>query len=129
MDVSNLTIEWLHEDRVLYVKMAGELDDNSFLKVDDILSQYLDGYYRQIHIVFDNSEVKSIPSVRVYNKLQFTDHPNLGWGVSFGDTPLTRFFMRAFTQMNKVYFHACESYDDCLAFLGQVDKSLGGDAV
>ena len=36
MGVSNLTIEWLHEDRVLYVKMVGDLDDNSFLEVDDV---------------------------------------------------------------------------------------------
>ena len=122
--LDNLALEWLHEDRILYARLQGQLTDDIFLDIDQHLFHALDGHLRQVHIVFDNTDVLGIPSVKIYRNLYFTNHPNLGWGVSFGDNDITRFFMRACTQMNRVYFHACDSYDDCLSFLGQVDKSL-----
>jgi hypothetical protein len=104
---------------------VGEIRDAEFLQFDELVTQYLEySDASQIHMIFDNSEMETIPSIGIFKHLKFTNHPRLGWGVSYGDNDLTRFFMSTFRQVNWLYFHRCNSQEDCLAFIQSMDLSL-----
>lgn len=120
-----IRVKWLLVDHILCTTLVGNITDDHFLALDDILVEFIESSpASQVHVFFDNREMSSIPSIKVYKQLHFTQHPRLGWGVSFGDNDLTRFFMSAFVQMNKIYFHMTRSLEDCLDFLNHMDHKL-----
>lgn len=118
-------VEWLLSDHILYATLAGSITDDLFLELDTTLVKFIESSSApQVHVFFDNREMRSIPTIKVYRQLQFTQHPRLGWGVSFGDNDLTRFFISAFVQMNQIYFHMTDTLRDCLDFLNHMDYKL-----
>ncbi len=123
--MTDIDITWVYEDSILQVKLIGDVDDSDFLLFDERISEYLDDSNSpQVHLIFDNSEMRSIPSIGIFKQLSFTNHPRLGWGVSFGDNNLTSFFMSTFRQVNWLYFHRCLSEGECFEFLQSMDTSL-----
>lgn len=123
--MANIQIEWAFNQCVLHVKMIGQIDDATFLQVDTFITQYLDNSdVPQVHVIFDNSGVKNIPSIAVYKRIKFTSHLRLGWGLSHHDSNLTRFFLKTLGRVNSVYFQSCDTYNACLAFLQTIDSNL-----
>ncbi len=123
--MADIKIEWAHHQNILYVKMFGHIDDETFLKFDSLIIQHLDNCnLAQVHVIFDNSAVTNIPTIAVFKRIQFTSHPRLGWGLSYGDTNLTRFFLKTLGRVNSVYFQISDSYAACLEFLQAIDSQF-----
>lgn len=123
--LATINLNWIYEDSILSASLTGTVKDADFLEFDRQVTKFLDrSTASQIHLIFDNSAMETIPSIGVFKHLNFTDHPRLGWGVSYGDNDLTRFFMSTFRQVNWLYFHHCQSHAECLEFLKNMDLSL-----
>lgn len=129
MNAQNISFEWYIPNRVVLVTMCGDITRDDILDGDEILLRdFLAASPADyVHLIFDHSEVKSVPDVTVHKQLQFAEHPRLGWSLSFGDSPVTRFFVSAMTQITGIKFRICRTAEQCIEFLADMDPTLPVD--
>lgn len=127
--MDNISLEWYIPERVVLVTMRGNITRNEILDGDERLVRdfIAASPADHVHVIFDHSDVDSIPEATVHKDLQFADHPKLGWSVSFGDSPVTRFFVSTMTQLTGIKFRICHTSEQCVDFLLDMDPTLPVD--
>jgi hypothetical protein len=129
LNSQHITLDWYIPDRVVLVTFAGDITRDDLLDVDEVLlHDFFDATPAEnVHVIFDNTQASSLPEVSIHKQLQFVDHPKLGWSVSHGDSPLTRFFLSSVAQLTGIKFRTCQSMDQCVNFLLDMDPALAVD--
>lgn len=124
--MNNFSITWHHQDRIVLVRLIGKLSPAEMREADRTLTQdFLDvSQAEKTHVIFDHSQLESIPPAGMHNQFSFTGHPHLGWCVSFGDNRVTRFYVTSLSQQNRVNFHMEPASEDALEFLQEMDNTL-----
>lgn len=118
-------IKWLERNHLLAVDLAGELDNISFMRMDEAICQHLSqAPTEQVHIVFNSDQLLKIPDTEVYRNARFVHQNKLGWGVVCGISELGRFFTMNFMENHDVYFHLCGTFMEGLEFLTMMDPRL-----
>ena len=124
-----ISISWIIEDKLLMVKMIGEvtmeelndLTQNSL----DILSQSAGEVHHQI---IDLSETTKLPShIKEIGDLTrpVNEHEAMGWVIMFGiKNQLLKFIATMATQLSRGKVKVVDSYDDALDTLKRVDAQL-----
>lgn len=118
--------EWLVPKYVALIRLEGVLDVSKLAEADRIIiSEILDkSSAEQVHLIFDNTRMHTIPPQNVYRHIHFTAHERLGWMVSFGNNELTRFFLTKLADKKRLYIQTLESKQACLEFLSEMDTDL-----
>ncbi|MCI0713753.1 MAG: hypothetical protein L0154_26580 [Chloroflexi bacterium] len=118
--------EWLVPQLVALIRLEGVLDVSKLAEADRvIISEILDkSSAEQVHLIFDNTRMYTIPPQNVYRHIHFTGHERLGWMVSFGNNELTRFFLTKLADKKRLYIQTLESKQACLDFLSEMDTDL-----
>ena len=118
--------EWLIPQHVALIRLEGVLDVSKLAEADRaIISQFLDNSSAdQVHLIFDNTRMFTIPPQNVYRHIHFTGHERLGWMVSYGNNDLTRFFLSRLADKKRLYIQTLDSKQDCIDFLSEMDANL-----
>lgn len=119
-------LEWLVPQHVALIRLEGVLDVGKLADADRrIITEILDkSTADQVHLVFDNTRMYTIPPQNVYRHIHFTGHERLGWMVSFGNNELTRFFLSKLANKKRLYIQTLDSKQECLDFLSEMDTNL-----
>lgn len=122
----DLHYEWLIPERVALVQISGALAGHSFVDVDNIIVQTFlnNSSLDQVHVIFDNRQLRTIPPMSVYHHVKFTSHERLGWILSYGDNALTGFFIMTLGRKKNLYIQTMPSQAACMEFLLEMDPSL-----
>jgi hypothetical protein len=118
--------EWLIPQYVALIRLEGVVDVSKLATADHIINtEILDkSTAEQVHLVFDNTHMRTIPPRNVYRHIHFTGHERLGWMVSFGNNDLTGLFLSKLADKKRLYIQTLESKQACIDFLTEMDANL-----
>lgn len=126
---------WYLENQIIYVQIEDSVTLDDLKKGNRFISQCLDAaLHRPVHILYDMRQVERIKvnSFQVRSNLKYLQHPNLGWLVAFGLRGLTStIFDFMITMLSSIVgrrLHSTYTFDEALAFLHTMDKTLPGTA-
>jgi hypothetical protein len=120
-------IEWLLENRVLYIKAVGDVTIEDLEAAISIMTTMLDNGEAPIHSISDNRFVGKFPtSLSTLRKLM-TPHPKAkGWSLLIQNNTATRFIGEMLTRFSgQSKIKSFTTLVEGLAFLERNDPSLG----
>jgi hypothetical protein len=80
-----IATQWLLEDTVIYVEVAGDITVEDAATLNRELMQYLKGQQpKSMHIVFDATQVRSVPNAIAVLHVSFLRHPAFACAIIVG---------------------------------------------
>jgi hypothetical protein len=119
-------IGWRVERRLIYLRVW---DNMPLLEANEAVEKILEALNQgspPIHMIVDLRELRFSPT-GIQANLQLNSylrHPNLGWLVTVGGTPLTQFIANVVKKFYPIKMHHSDSFDAVLEFLLRKDPSL-----
>ena len=120
-------IQWLIYNRVMYVKLSGEISLDEMREYNEYAIQLIDEGIAPVHAILDDEDVQKIPmSVNeLSNVLRVFRHPGRGWLVAIGNSGrVERMILSLMTQFFRAQFQRFESTKEALDFLREQDETL-----
>lgn len=117
---------WLVEGHLILVRMWGAWTDDDLRAFDEHACRILETInVPLVHIIFESSELESVPSIKALRDVRSRTHPRAGWSLEVGvHNPILRFVMSAAAQMVKNRIRFFPSLADAVAFIQDVDSTL-----
>jgi hypothetical protein len=120
---------WYQENRVIIVRVQGELTLDDMAVVDRNIVNYV----RQgapssplVHLIVNMREMTKMPVnlAQVHRTLTHLKEPALGWSVMVGMSPVMRFVASTVIQMAGARFRIVPTLEEGVAFLISQDESI-----
>lgn len=120
------TIEWLVEDRVLGVSIAGDITLAELQEVSPAIVRHCDNGIAPVHTLIDLRHLGAYPRNLTELAGAFKTPPsaNLNWIVLITNNQMIRFFTSVVVQLSGKHVTAFTDYPAALKFLAQRDHSL-----
>lgn len=117
---------WHTPDRILLVKVIGNISDQELLDSDAVFIHYLNASPApKVHIIFDDTRVQHIPKAAVFAQLTWGQHPKVGWVLSVGlRSSWHRFIAQFMSQFFGFKGRMQPNMEAALAHLYDMDDSL-----
>jgi hypothetical protein len=119
-------LSWHIEKRVILLSFPEEVTVNSAQDAGNKIRDYLEGGEAPVHFVIDMRKIRLSPT-GLQTNLNLANsilHPNLGWVVTIGGTPVTTMMMILMAQIKRFKLHQTDSEAAALDFLQNKDESL-----
>ena len=119
-------IAWRLEGRVIYLRVW---DIMPLVEAHEAVEKIIEALKQgnpPIHMIVDMRELRFSPT-GIQANLQLNSylrHPNLGWVVTVGGTPLTQFISNIVRKFFPIKLHQTDSLEASLDFLRDNDSSL-----
>jgi hypothetical protein len=120
-------IDWYVENRVIYARMAGDVNpqefrtllQNSVLMIDDVE----DG---EVHLIYDFSRLDLLQNFgQIVQAIPKTRQEQMGWMIMVGDsTPIKRFWSEAIARVALNKYKRLDKVEQALAFLQKQDPNI-----
>ena len=119
-------VSWHVENRILLLKLKGELTSEESLEISDINVQHFDAGVAPVHLIIDISELQKFPTnIRQTSALaRYLRHKKLGWVVVVGTNTLINFMSSLLSQLTGFDYTKRDSIDDAVKFLQRQDETL-----
>jgi hypothetical protein len=123
--------QWLVKGRVIYAYADGGLTVDDFEQHNQNMLHLIENGQPLVHAVLDTGEDFAIlqPSLRIArNIFTFARHPALGWIAQVQSRSNSFAFLSTLlAKLMRVRFRHCDSVDEALDFLQEIDKSVRWD--
>ncbi len=120
---------WLHEDRIAYLEIIGDFDEEGMIEFNTHMrDKYLEQGDAPVHCIIDAKGLTGHPT-NIKTLKEGTQasvkHPNIGWVVLVGfDNRIVRFFSSTVSQLLGVKFKLVDNLDDAKDVLRRADQSI-----
>jgi hypothetical protein len=120
-------IEWLVDNRVLYIKPVGDVTVEDMEAAIERMQVMMDNGEAPIHSISDNRFVGKFPTSLSTLKKLMTPHPKVtGWSLLIQENTATRFISEMLTRFTgQRNIRSFKDLSEGLAFLKRNDQSLG----
>ena len=120
-------VEWLVENRVIHLQLAGEYSLETVQHLVPRVKAMLDSSSSQVHVIWDMSGITKMPKdirepINEMNILRY--HPNGGWITMITNNVMLRFAGQIATRFLGANFRSVVSYDEAVETLCRVDPAL-----
>ena len=119
-------IAWRVEGRLIYLRVW---DVMSLVEANEAVEKIVESLEKgnsPVHMIVDMRELRFSPT-GIQANLQLNSylrHPNLGWVVTVGGTPLTQFISNVVKKFYPINMHHSDSLEASLDYLLRKDPSL-----
>ncbi len=120
-------VEWLVENRVILIQIAGEYDLQTMQQGIQKVKKYVDEGTAPVHVVWDMAGITKMPrDIREpLGELEILRyHPNGGWIVMISSNVMVRFVGQIATRFLGANFRSVVSYDEAVETISRVDPAL-----
>lgn len=117
---------WLVEGHLVLVKAWGAWDVAQLHAFDEHSYAILETVTRpMVHVVFEMSEITSLPSLTTMRDFRSRQHPKAGWSLYVGiPNTVLRFALSATAQISKNRARFLKTVPEALEFIEDVDSTL-----
>lgn len=126
--MSQLSIEWVLESRVIYLRLEGRITGDELIRYDDEMVSRLDhvGADLPVHFIEDVKGLTNAPPLTAALKLKMLRDPRLGWSISIGAVrnPVLRLIYQSLMVTMGIRWRDVASLQQALEYLHRVDDSL-----
>lgn len=125
--MSSASVEWLVENRVLYVRVTGSYDLNVANQTVPQVKAMFDAVTEPIHVVCDMTDVTAIPkNIRepIHRLQVLRDHKNLDWMIFVTHNHALGFAGQIGARLIGLKYRAVNSMDEALNTLLTIEPTL-----
>jgi hypothetical protein len=120
---------WYQENRVILVRVRGELTLSDMADVDASIVEYVRQGSKTsalVHLIVDMTAMTKMPInlVQVQRTLTHLKEPALGWSAMVGMSPVMRFVASTVIQMAGARFRIFPAFKEAVTFLIGQDESV-----
>ncbi len=119
-------LSWYHEQRVIYVRIWGDLTLDELRHYNTEVYDKLDHGVSPVHLILDVTDMKQFPPslTALKSTAHYLSHPNLGRNVMIGGPMLAQSFARITAQLLKLDFRTTRTMREALSLLKDGDATL-----
>jgi hypothetical protein len=119
-------LAWRVEGRLIYLRVWDIMPLIEAHEAVEKITESLNQGNPPIHIIVDMRELRFSPTgIQANLRLNsYLRHPNVGWLVTVGGTPLTQFIANVVRKFYPIKMHHSDSLEASLEFLQRKDPSL-----
>jgi hypothetical protein len=126
--MSQISIEWVLEQRVLFVRVEGHIIGEELIRLDDDVLTHMDqaGATGPVHFVEDVRGMTNAPPLLVSLNLKLIRDPRLGWSISIGavQNPWIRLVYQSLVVATGIHWRDASSLEQALEYLNRIDPTL-----
>lgn len=118
-------IDWLVENRVIYLRVWGRLRAKDMQQLDEILNRYISSASQeQVHILTDNVDLLALPGMREPRQQTYLHHPKLGCIITTSKLPLPGIIGGIVGQLSGAEFVFVTNAEQGVGYLSDTQPNL-----
>lgn len=120
------SLDWHLNGIVIHGATWDKLTLHEAREASDVAMELIDSGNAPVHLIVDMTKPLSIPLSKhaIVNMLNYLGHPNMGWLVMIGGTPITHLMLKAASYLFQFNMQYVASFEDAMQFLRELDNRL-----
>ena len=116
-------VSWFKEGHIILLKSSRTMTEADIMALDPIVYDYMsEATSPHVHIIIDDTDVESMPSVHSYKALQSLKHPKMGWTIVVGlNNKVFRMMYAIVCHIKGIPLYMAESMEEAAQFIQQTD--------